>query len=65
MFVIQRIKDGEANAGKYVAITGQGDNRGRSSYTRKLENARRYTTKAAALADLCPDSEQVVEPLAS
>lgn len=42
--------------GQYVAKQGS-----KKSYTRLLQNARVYSTYAAAMADRCPDNEYVVE----
>ena len=52
VYVIQRAK---GDGGGYVAPPGSVH-----SYTRRLEHARRYPTREAAEADLCPENERVV-----
>jgi hypothetical protein len=49
MYVIQR------NDGAYIAPLGS-----KSSYTRTLGNARKFSTKEAAEAERCPGNEHVV-----
>lgn len=49
-YVIRRIPDGAYVAREFLP----------GSYTRKLERARLFPTRAAAEHDRCPDNEEIV-----